>query len=422
MGAKALSKKVAEEAVAVYVRCGRNQQKAANALGIGRGTMQNRLHVAATMYGIHVPEVSSTDVKTVDPETVPDELAVMRDRVTELESQIKASRANSLDEEYVKRKIIGLSESMSGVAPPPWVLQAPKRVDLPGVPSVMWSDWHWGETVFPAQINGVNAFNLEVAHKRARTLLEKTIYLLNNYEVRPEYPGIVVNLGGDMLSGDIHDELKESNDVPNMVALLDLFGVLTKMLETLADEYGQLFVPCVAGNHGRNTKKPQAKNRAFTNFDWLLYQFLAKRFENDARIRFFIPDGPDASYRVYSHRYLLTHGDQFRGGDGIIGALGPITRGHKKKQARNSAIDLGFDTMILGHWHQYIPMLDTIVNGSLKGYDEYAQSNNFNFQLPIQALWTTHHRLGINSMRPVYLEPRRVVGDSEEWVSWRTTS
>lgn len=29
--------------------------------------------------------------------------------------------------------------------------------------------------------------------------------------------------------------------------------------------------------------------------------------------------------------YLLTHGDQFRGGDGVIGALGPIIRGDHKK-------------------------------------------------------------------------------------------
>jgi hypothetical protein len=33
---------------------------------------------------------------------------------------------------------------------------------------------------------------------------------------------------------------------------------------------------------------------------------------------------------------------------------------------------MGYDTMLLGHWHQWIPMLDQIVNGSLKGYDEYA--------------------------------------------------
>lgn len=404
---------VARQAVEAVERTG-SPTEAAKLLGIPRTTIRDRL-AAAKALGIE-PEAKAVD--TTVPE-VPAEVDKLKDRVFELESLLKGAKADSLDDEYVKRKIIEIKGEVSKVKSPPWLLAPPAKRNLPGVPSVMWSDWHWGEVVSGPEVNDVNRFDLGMAHQRARRLLSKTIQLLQEYEVRPEYPGIVVNLGGDMLSGDIHDELKETNEVPNMVALLDLFGVLKLMLAKLADQFGSVFVPCVTGNHGRNTKKPQAKRRNTTNFDWLLYQFLAKAFEKDPRIEFYIPDGPDAWYRVYNHRYLLTHGDQFRGGDGMIGALGPIERGHKKKQARNAAIDLGYDTMVLGHWHQYIPMLDKIVNGSLKGYDEYALANNFGFQLPIQALWTTHHMIGINSMRPVYLEDAASVGDSSEWVSWK---
>ena len=35
---------------------------------------------------------------------------------------------------------------------------------------------------------------------------------------------------------------------------------------------------------------------------------LNKYFENDDRIEFCIPDGPDALYKVYNTKYLLTHG------------------------------------------------------------------------------------------------------------------
>jgi hypothetical protein len=79
-----------------------------------------------------------------------------------------------------------------------------------------------------------------------------------------------------------------------MPAVLDLWGTLVWCVETLAEEFGKVFVPCVSGNHGRNTHKIQNKNRNFTNFDWLLYQFLNKRFENDKRVTFFIPEGSDA--------------------------------------------------------------------------------------------------------------------------------
>jgi hypothetical protein len=48
----------------------------------------------------------------------------------------------------------------------------------------------------------VNAYNLEIARKRARTFIEHAIDLLTNHTVNPQYPGIVFALGGDMFSGD----------------------------------------------------------------------------------------------------------------------------------------------------------------------------------------------------------------------------
>jgi hypothetical protein len=104
---------------------------------------------------------------------------------------------------------------------------------------------------------------------------------------------------------------------------------------------------------------------------------------------------------------LLSHGDQFRGGDGMIGALGPIIRGDHKKRSRNAQIDLEYDTLILGHWHQYIHMRRLIVNGSLKGYDEYAYGNNYPFEPPTQALWMTHPKYGITYRAPVYVDRLR---------------
>jgi hypothetical protein len=44
----------------------------------------------------------------------------------------------------------------------------------------------------------VNAYNLEIARKRARTFIEHAIDLLTNHTVNPQYPGIVFALGGDM--------------------------------------------------------------------------------------------------------------------------------------------------------------------------------------------------------------------------------
>lgn len=285
------------------------------------------------------------------------------------------------------------------------------------MPTLFASDWHWGEVVDPAQIGGVNEFSPEIAHRRARRLIEQTIYLLKEHMVNPDYPGIVFALGGDMFSGDIHEELMATNECEIMPTFLEIHGVLIWCIQTLVKEFGRVFIPCVTGNHGRNTHKIRAKGRNFTNFDWLLYQLLAKHFAADERIKFSIPDGSDCLYRVYSHRYLLTHGDQFRGGDGMIGALGPIIRGDHKKRSRNNQIEMGYDTMMLGHWHQLIQLQRLIVNGSLKGYDEYAYTGNFGFEPPRQALWLTHPEHGITFSMPVMVEKQEKHSE-RRWVSW----
>jgi transposase-like protein len=405
----ALTNTEKEAALAALKAHGGNKAAAARALGISASTFKHRVTCA------------EVDTKAAAPRDLAgcEDVAALQDRVYELQQALKSRSGSQLNEEYVKRKIIGISEELETAQPPKWVVTPAKGRGLPGVPTLFCSDWHWGETVFRTQLNGVNEFNMPIARDRARRLVEACVNLLRNYTVNPKYPGIVCALGGDMLTGDIHDELTQTNEVPTPVALLDLYEVLVWCISRLADEFGNVFLPCVAGNHGRLTKKPPSKNRAFTNWDWLLYQFLAKKFESDKRVQFLIPDGPDARYLVYGHRYLLTHGDQFRGGDGQIGALGPITRGNKRKQTRNAQIDQGYDTMMLGHWHQWIPMLDQIVNGSLKGYDEYANSSNFGFQLPIQGLWMTHHKWGITQTWPIYLEERGAELKNEQWVSWK---
>lgn len=340
-----------------------------------------------------------------------------RDQVFELQAALKETRRNTITDDWVRSKITGLAEDVTKHAPPEWAVNVKRGIDSPGVPCAFWSDWHWGERVFAAQVNGVNEYSVEIAHARAKRIVEKTIYLLRNDVVHPEYPGIVLMLGGDMMSGDIHDELSTTNEMPLMPALLDLHAVLVWAIRSLADEFGNVFVAGVTGNHGRNTRKPVAKHRNFTNFDWLLYQFLANTFKDDGRVQFYIPDGPDAHFSVAGHTFLLTHGDQFRGGDGEVGMLGPVKRGRNRKQTRNSAIDLEFDTMVLGHWHQYTPTMGFIVNGSLKGYDEYANMNNFAFEVPIQALWLVHPQHGITRHMPVYAEERGPRSLASEWVA-----
>lgn len=406
MATPSLSREQLEETLAALAHCGGNETRAATMLGVPRATFQGRL---ARAKAANLPPPPMVGLKEEVP--LVDEL---RHRCATLQTQLASYQKEELSTRYVRSKIIGLSDAAP--TPPAWLIERKEAKSSPGVPTLLCSDWHWGEVIQPTQVGGVNEYNLEIAHSRARKLVSRTIDLLDSHMVNPKYPGIVFALGGDMVSGDIHDELRDTNDIPLIPAVVDLFGTLIWCISSLADKFGKVFVPCVTGNHGRNTQKIRAKDRAFTSFDWLVYTLLEKHFLGDKRVSFLIPEGADAYYRIYNHRYLLTHGDQFRGGDGMIGALGPIIRGDHKKRSRNNQIDMGYDTLLLGHWHQLIQMNRLIVNGSLCGYGEYAYQGNFPYERPKQGLWITHADHGITFSIPVHVDeaPKREVAP---WVS-----
>lgn len=387
-----LSDALAQEALNLLAAHNGNQSRAALSAGINRQAFMHRVETARAR-GMK-PNAGQPDA---------DDVQALKAKVKRLESALKTHENQSEQGRIIKDVIGGMACKVEELDPPTWLIKEQGAAKSPGVPTLFLSDLHWGETVFASQINNVNEYSVKIAHSRMATLVDSSIHLLKIISPKMDYPGIVIPLGGDMISGNIHDELTATNELNSMPAVLDLYGALVGVIEAMANQFGKVFLPCVSGNHGRDTKKIWNKDRHHTSFDWLLYRFLAKRFDGDKRVTFFIPDGSDAYYKVYAHAYLLTHGDQFRGGDGLIGCLGPIIRGDHKKRSRNAQVDMEYDTMLLGHFHQYLHHGRVIVNGSLKGYDEFAYTNNFGFEVPQQALWITNPKHGQTFRMPVFV-------------------
>lgn len=394
------------EAVAAVAKHG-TYTAAARALGIARSTLTER--VAKGGGGRPVVEKAAQPGKVEDVD-------LLRDQLRTLRAQLATARRDTLSDEMVKREILKVADMNPD--PPAWLVRPSKKGHVTGTPVVFASDWHWGEVVHASQINGVNSYDMTTAQRRARTLIEVAIDLLKTRFANPEYPGIVFALGGDLCSGDIHEELSATNEREIMPVLVDLFGVLLWCIETLADAFGNVFVPCVTGNHARVTHKMRAKGRAYTSYEWLLYHMLAQRFAGDSRVTFAIPDGPDCHFKIHNTRVCLTHGDQFSGGQGLIGHWGAVFRGNNRKRSRNAQVNLGFELLMMGHFHSY-GMLDGVVtNGSLVGMSEYGWAGNFGFEHPRQALFIVHPSLGPTFSMPVYVERPPKVPDAP-WVSLR---
>lgn len=358
-----------------------------------------------------------------DAGAIKDETAKLKTKVKNLTAELAQVTRDNVTCEDVRTQIYGLAAQTP--SPPKWIHEG-KPGKSSGVPLAMWSDFHWGEQVFPDQVGGVNTFNRAIAKARLRKLAADTIDLAKNHMTNPEYPGIVLVLGGDMITGIIHDELRETNEGPIQVTLLEVQEELIAAITLIADEFGKVFIPCVVGNHGRMTLKPRAKNRVFDSYEWNLYCQLERHFRNDPRVQFLIPSEADAHFAVYGHRFMLTHGDALgvKGGDGIIGALGPIARGTIKVGRAEAQVGRDFDTLLIGHWHSLIPRGEAcpvIVNGALKGYDEYAKLYlRARYSRPSQYLGFIHPKYGVTAQWPVYLDTVRQSSKDRgaKWVSW----
>lgn len=351
---------------------------------------------------------------------VVDDVARLKQEIKLKDRRIESLQREEDTAETIRKRIYGLAERTPDA--PPWLVRD-GAAGFRGTPMTVWSDWHANEVVRAEEVGGVNEYNSEIMAKRAEKLVNTTIDLAFNHMGRSKqkYPGIVICLGGDMIGGDIHEELAKTNDRTTQQAINDVTDTLASSIDTMAGKFGKVFLPCVVGNHGRATKKMQMKNRVWTSHEWNIYCNLERFFRKSKHIQFMIPNEVDAAFKVYGHRYMLTHGDSLgvKGGDGIIGALGPIMRGMLKTHRSEAQIDREFDTLIIGHWHQYITLPGLIVNNAFKGYDEYARlALRAPYSRPSQALWFDHPEHGITAHWQVYLEKLRSFNSDAKWVEY----
>lgn len=286
---------------------------------------------------------------------------------------------------------------------PEWTVKKPGKGYRGIIATAFLSDVHLDEVIQPEQVNWVNAYNREIAEKRLRLFFENTIELARDYLSGFRYEGLVLPLGGDIFAGIIHEELVESNEGTIFESMLHWADPMCAGIKLVRDAFGRVFLPCVVGNHGRRQRKPHAKNRVQDNFEYMFYHLLKRLLGVEKGIEFVISEAADQPFRVYDTKYLLTHGDQFKGGSGIAGLWSPLMLGDARKRARESAVQRPYDHMIMGHWHQLKFFGNIIVNGSVSGLDEYAFLNNFGYEPPRQAFWVTDSTHGVTITAPIHV-------------------
>lgn len=335
----------------------------------------------------------------------------------EIARSARAARATVAEKdkelEDLKRRL-GLYEKLDAeqLAPPTWLTPRTSAKDNVAIPSMLLTDVHWDEVVRPAEVEGLNCYNRQIAEQRVRRAFEGAIRVSRDYLANLRYEGFQLFLGGDLLSGVIQDELRETNQEAVMDSVLSILDPLAAGINLLAASFERVHVAAVVGNHGRNSKKPRAKRRAKDNFDWLVYKLLEREYRGRPNITMRVGEAADTHVVLYNTKYLLTHGDQFSGGSGISGALAPLLLGAHRKTRRQAAAGKPYDVMVMGHFHQtiFFPAKGLIVGGSVVGYSEYSYLGNLEPEPPQQALWLTTPERGVTFSAPIFVQDRKAEG------------
>lgn len=310
-------------------------------------------------------------------------------------------------------KMLGLYVRLGGaaLAPPTWTVSPGVSEAHEGIVVAQLTDAHWDELVKPEEIFFLNAYSREIAVRRFRTWAEKVVTLPRDYMKGVDIAGLAILATGDLFTGEIHAELKESNADALYASVIFWVEHAISALELLEKEYGQVSLSAVVGNHGRSTIKPVFKGRAHSNIEWLFWRIVESRMgDRGSKISFNVSDAMDLNVQLYDRNYLITHGDQFKGGTGISGAYAPLSLGQHRKATRQMAAGMPMEMMVIGHMHQILDLPGVIMGGSIKGYDEFAFGLNLRPETAAQALWLTTPERGKTIFMPVILQDREEEG------------
>lgn len=378
--------------------------EAARRLGIPIGTVQSRTKdggaIEKAFPGLKVDwsqYVSPTHAELSDARATAQDAEHSR-------RQQRILRAQLAQTERALEVIAGLREAEFTI--PAWI--APKRDAASGssVVGALFTDLHMGEVIDGTEILGLNDFDPEIADRRAKRFFDAVCTLGKRWGADTKIEGALLLLGGDMISGEIHDELAMTNSLVSVEAVRKAVAVCGAGINMLKEAYGRVHVAGCPGNHGRTTKKPHAKGYARLSYDTLIYSILAEKFEGDETVTFQIAPGRDVVIPVFGRTVFLTHGDGMGtgGGQGFIGPLAPIVRGTKKVEAQQARANRRPDLICHGHYHTSANPGSVLSNGSVPGYSEYGNGLRASIEPPQQWAFLLHSRWWLRERCEVKLE------------------
>lgn len=273
---------------------------------------------------------------------------------------------------------------------------------------LMLSDTHFPEVVDPQTAMGLK-YDADICKARLEKIRDVAIRYkdlrASSYPVRK----LTVAVLGDMLSGDIHEELEITNQFPMSEALVKLAYLLNSMGRAFAEEFPQVELIFMPGNHPRLTKKPRHKNK-WNNWDYVLGHFVSALSDKQYVVQ--VPKDIVYIHEVFQYRIGMVHGD------GVKSASFAGIPWYGMKSRRDAIQALlrhlkqpAIDYLLMGHFHQFLYWqgtdCDLFINGAVKGGDEYSIDTRHSSTDPVQGLLTFHEKHGLTDISRINLKEIR---------------
>jgi hypothetical protein len=259
------------------------------------------------------------------------------------------------------------------------------------------SDWHVEETVTSASTNGLNEFNLGIAEDRIRKFFTSAVRLTEIQRGGCKIEQAVLWLGGDLMSGFIHEELQETNELTPTETILWLKDQLAEGIAYLRQQFSSISIVCNYGNHGRTTKKPRHATGYKNSYEWLLYSILSSQITGDD-LEWVVADSYLSFVPVYDRVIRFHHGDGLK----YQGGIGGLTIPTEKAIASWNRAKVA-DLDVFGHWHTQQQNPKWVSNGSLIGYNAYAVSIKAGYERPQQTFFLFDRDRGRTITAPIIL-------------------
>ena len=260
------------------------------------------------------------------------------------------------------------------------------------------SDWHVEEVVNPHTVNNLNKYNPDIAKKRSIRFFQLVERMIRKERQDVVIHKLVLFLGGDFISGNIHESLLITCDMSPIHAAEYARELLESGIRFLLENTNlELIIPCSIGNHSRITKKVITGDEAGNSVEWLIYGALARAFENEKRVRFILSESYLNTVPILGLKVRFHHGHAVKFGGGVGGLTIPLNKAIYRWN-QTDKVDLD----VLGHFHQYTSMRQFVVNGSLIGTTDYGLRLGFENEPPTQGMFLIDQKRGKTISIPLF--------------------